>query len=267
MNDKFDLSNKVALVTGGAMGIGAAIVRGLCNLGATVVISDRNGEQGRAIADELVAKGAKAAFVSLDVTDENQWQQAIETVEQDFQRLDVLVNNAGILFHKTVDDTSLDDFKLMNSVNVEGVFLGCKHAARLMKKTATLTSRASIINISSVGGLQGMQNLSAYCTSKGAVRLMTKSIAAELGQQNIRVNSIHPGVVDTNMGKQVTEMIAQSLNVDTDAATAALHSMNPLQANAQPDDIAAAVAFLAADASNFMTGAELVVDGGTSNCQ
>ncbi len=267
LQEKFALHNKVALVTGGAMGIGAAVVRGLSDLGATVIIADRNVEQGEKLAAELMARGTSASFIKLDVTSESEWRNALETVAQDFKRLDILVNNAGILFYKTADETSLEQFHDMQKVNVDGVFLGGKYAARLMKKTATADSRASIVNLSSVGGIQGMKYLTAYCASKGAVRLLTKSMAAELGADNIRVNSVHPGVIETSMGAQVTDMVAQSLGLDNDAASAVLKSMNPLECNGQPEDVAAVVAFLASEASNFMTGAEVVIDGGTSSCQ
>lgn len=265
LQERFLLSNKVALITGGAMGIGVAVARGFSDLGATVIISDRNIEQGEKFAAELAASGAKASFIPLDVTSESEWKGAIDAVAKDFKRLDVLVNNAGILFAKTADDTSLEEFRTMQNVNIDGVFLGSKYAARLMKKTATAECRASIINISSVGGLLGMKMLSAYCMSKGAVRLLTKSMAAELGVDHIRINSVHPSVIETNMGAQVTDMVAETMGLDSETASAALASLNALQCNGQPEDVAAAVAFLASEASNFMTGSEVVVDGGTSS--
>ncbi len=135
--EKFKLDNKVALVTGGAQGIGAEVVRALSEMGAAVVISDRDVEQGEKLAAALQDKGATASFVKLDVGSESEWQAAIATVEKTYGRLDVMVNNAGILFSKSVEDTTLEQFQLMQKINVEGVFLGCKYAAVLMKKHAT----------------------------------------------------------------------------------------------------------------------------------
>jgi 3alpha(or 20beta)-hydroxysteroid dehydrogenase len=267
IKEKFLLAGKVALVTGGTMGIGAAVARGLADLGASVIITGRTVEYGENLAGELTAAGASVAFFKQDVTEESEWQAVIAAVERDFGRLDVLVNNAGILFYKTAAETSIEEFHRLQKVNVDGVFLGCKNAVPLMKKTATPESRGSIVNVSSAGGLMGIKFLTSYCTSKGAVRMMSKALAAELGEDNIRVNSVHPGVIETDMGSQVKKMFGEALHVDEAAAAAAVSSINPLQCTGQPEDVAAAVAFLASGASNFMTGSEVVVDGGTTSCQ
>lgn len=267
IKERFLLAGKVALVTGGTMGIGAAIARGLAGMGASVIVTGRSVDLGEELARDLSETGAQAIFLKQDVTDEAQWQSVVESVERDFGRLDILVNNAGILFHELAEQTSLDQYHQLQRVNVDGVFLGCKHATPLMKKTATAKSRGSIVNISSIGGLLGLKLLTSYCASKGAVRMMTKALAAELGENNIRVNSVHPGVIKTDMGSQVMQMAGGSLHVDEAEAAAAVASLTPLQCIGEPDDVAAAVVYLASAASNFVTGAELVIDGGATSCR
>ncbi len=267
LKDSFSLEGKVALITGGTMGIGEAIVRGLVEMGASVIFTGRNTDLGEKLAVELRNRGAKVTYAKQDVTVEADWHSVLDSVKTDFGRLDILVNNAGILFHKSAEETRLEEFQHLQKVNVDGVFLGCKYAAPLMKRTASPQCRASIINISSAGGLVGMKNLTSYCTSKGAIRLMSKSMASELGESHIRVNSLHPGVIDTHMGDQVKEMLGEELHLGEAEAAAAANALNPLGCTGSPIDVAAAVAFLASQASNFISGAELAVDGGTTSCR
>ena len=265
--EKFKLDNKVALVTGGAQGIGAEVVRALSEMGAAVVISDRDVEQGEKLTAELQDKGATASFVKLDVGNESDWQAAIAIVEERYGRLDIMVNNAGILFSKSVEDTTLEQFQLMQKINVEGVFLGSKYAAGLMKKHATPESRPSIINMSSLAGLSGPKTLSAYACSKGAVRLMSKSMAADLGPYNVRVNTVHPGLIQTDMGDQVKAILKDRLGLNSiEEAHAVGLAMTPLGVFGTPQDVALMVGFLASDAANFLTGAEYIVDGGIDGC-
>ncbi|MBB6521026.1 SDR family NAD(P)-dependent oxidoreductase [Pseudoteredinibacter isoporae] len=265
---QFQLQEKVALITGAAQGIGAEISRALGELGATVIVSDQDADLAESQVDNLKSAGIQAAFAKLDVTSEQEWQTTMMAIEKEHGHLDILVNNAGIMFYESVEEMSLDKFRLMQSVNVDGVFLGSKYASKLMKKHATAEQRASIVNLSSLAGLAGSSLVSAYCASKGSVRLMTKAMAAEFGADHIRVNSIHPGLIQTDMGDQVQDMLMQKAGLSSrEEAQAIGLALTPLQAWGTPSDVASAVAFMASPASNFMTGTEIVVDGGIHNCQ
>jgi 3alpha(or 20beta)-hydroxysteroid dehydrogenase len=260
---QYSLNGKVALVTGSAIGIGAEVAVALGEAGASVVISDRDPAMGEQQVAELTAKGSKAFFVKLDVSSEQDWKAAIATIEQEFGRLDILVNNAGIVMFESIDDMSVEKFRALQAVNVEGVFMGCKYASPLMKKNATAEDRASIINMSSMCGFHGNALMSAYCSSKGAVRLMSKSLAAELGPEHIRVNSVHPGIIYTDMGKGVQDMIQQRMGFESEAESKAMSvGSTPLRALGTSEDVAAPVLYLASKASNFLSAAELAIDGG-----
>jgi NAD(P)-dependent dehydrogenase (short-subunit alcohol dehydrogenase family) len=263
---QFSLDGKVAMVTGSAQGIGAEIAVVLGKAGATVVISDRDADLGAQQVSALEEQGIKAVFVRLDVTSESEWQAAINTVEQQLGRLDTLVNNAGIMFYEPVDTLSLEKFRVMQTVNVDGVFLGCKYAAALMKKNASADQRASIVNISSLAGLFGSAWMCAYSTSKGAVRLMSKALAAEYGSDHIRVNSVHPGLIQTDMGTGVQELLKARTGMNDEEATGFSLGVTPLRAFGTTQDVGGAVLFLASSMSNFMTATEIVVDGGIAGC-
>jgi len=264
----FSLEGKVAMITGSAQGIGAEVAEAFGDLGARVVVSDRDETLGSKQVAEFQERGVDAFFVRLDVTSEDEWQRAIDAVEQQHGRLDVLVNNAGVLFYDSIEEMSMDRFHFLMSVNVDGVLLGSKYAARLMKKNATADNRASIINLSSLAGLFGSSMLSAYSTSKGAVRLLTKSMAAEFGPEHIRVNSIHPGLIATAMQDDVQELLMKKMGMQSKEEAAGFSkAITPLQAFGTAGDVAAAIAFMASGASNFLTGTELVVDGGISAVQ
>jgi 3(or 17)beta-hydroxysteroid dehydrogenase len=245
------LEGKVALVTGGGSGLGAAAVRRMHAEGAFVWITDHVVAAGEALADEL---GERAVFHALDVTQETAWIEAIAAIEATHGKLDILVNNAGVGVVADIETTTLEQWRFVHSVNVEGTFLGCKHGIRLMKKTG-----GSIINLSSVAGIVGDPNLVAYCSSKGAVRTLTKAVAVHCArkQYGIRVNSIHPAFIDTPM---VGEIVATAK--DQEKARAGLARAIPLGRIGEPNDVAAAVAYLASDDAKFVTGSELVVDGG-----
>lgn len=267
-NNPFSLQGKVALVTGAARGIGADIAHVLAAMGASVIITDREREQGISVAANLATKGFEASFLPLDVTSEEQWEHVMKDIQARYSRLDILVNNAGIFAAQLVEDINIDDFRRMQSINVEGVILGCRHTAGLMKASASADNRASIINLSSLAGLVGTAGLTSYCSSKGSVRLLTKAMAAEFGAQHIRVNSIHPGLIQTDMGDMVKDLLQAQLGLPSqEAAHEVGLALAPLRAWGTTTDVANAVAFLASNASNFMTGSELVVDGGISNCQ
>jgi 3(or 17)beta-hydroxysteroid dehydrogenase len=246
------VDGKVAIVTGGASGIGRGCARRLAAEGATVVIADRDEAGGAAVAHEL---GGRHAFLALDVTDEARWTKVVaETVER-FGRLDILVNAAGIAIFSDIERTTLADWRLVNSINSDGTFLGCRAAIAAMKTTGG----GSIINLSSVAGLIGVGDAPAYCASKGAVRLLTKSVALHAARQgyNIRCNSVHPSFIATAM---VDGVVAQS--PDPAKTRKAFERAAPLGRMGEVDDVAQLVIYLASDESRFVTGAEIAVDGG-----
>ena len=242
------LQNKVALLSGGAGGIGAAEARLFASEGAAVVIGDLNEEQGRALSDEIVASGGRVEFVRLDVLDEASWKAAVAFAVQTYGKLDVLVNNAGILRNEGLLDTTVEIWDSVMGVNAKGTFLGCKHAIPEMRNAAG----GSIINISSGAGLVGSTRATAYHASKGAVRIFTKAVAVQYAPDNIRANSVHPGPIET-------PMLAGSL---VSAEGGVQPSAVPLGRYGQPEEIAYGVLYLASDESGFVTGSELVIDGG-----
>ncbi|MEC3957249.1 glucose 1-dehydrogenase [Nocardia sp. CDC153] len=241
------LDGKVALVTGGARGMGAEHVRRFVAEGARVVFGDVLDEEGKALAAEL---GADVHYVHHDVTGESDWQAAVSEATTRFGRLDVLVNNAGILRFKRIVEMSLDEFQAIMAVNVTGAFLGIKTAAPAL----TAAGGGSIVNVSSVEGFVGAAGLSAYSASKFALRGLTKSAARELGHSGIRVNSIHPGGIATPM----TASVAGASGVDGNSFFSEL----PIPRWGRPVEVSEVALFLASDASSYCTGGEFVVDGG-----
>jgi NAD(P)-dependent dehydrogenase (short-subunit alcohol dehydrogenase family) len=253
-----ELEGRIALVTGGARGIGAATGRALAGAGAKVVIGDI--VDGAGTATEI-----GGAFVGHDVTREEDWAAAIAFTRKTFGGLDILVNNAGVFWVRPIAGTSLEDFRRMQQVNVEGVFLGLKHAIPAIAERAQLwDGGGAIVNLSSVAGLVGSPMTLAYSASKGAVRLMTKAAALECAQagMKIRINSVHPGIIDTPMMVEAAQTISASSGEDVASARARLASRHPLGRLGRDSDVANAIRFLASDAAAFMTGSELVVDGG-----
>ena len=249
------VEGKVALVTGAASGLGKAAAAMLVREGARVALTDRNEAGVREVAGAL---GESARAWALDVTKEADWERVVDEVVATFGRLDVVVNNAGIGISKDIEALSLEEWRLVHSVNLDGVFLGCKHAIRGMRQSG---AKGSIINISSVAGLVGVDSLPAYCSSKAGVRLLTKSVALHCARKGygIRCNSVHPTFIETPMVDDLA-----SLTGDMAAGKARLARMIPLGRIGEPDDIAYAVLYLASDESKLMTGSELVVDGGTT---
>jgi NAD(P)-dependent dehydrogenase (short-subunit alcohol dehydrogenase family) len=253
-----DLKGRVAIVTGGARGIGAAVARALARAGAKVVVSDVN--DGGEIARQI-----GCAYVRHDVTSEEDWSAAIAFARSTFGGLDILVNNAGVYFARPIATTTLADFRMMQQVNVEGVFLGLQHAIpAIAERAQRWDGGGAIVNISSVAGLVGAANTIADNASKGAVRLMTKSAALECAQLklNIRVNSVHPGIIDTPMMTGGIAAIAQALGTDEEQQRARMVRLHPVGRFGRDTDVANAVLFLVSDAAAFMTGSELIVDGG-----
>ncbi|MCC7258495.1 MAG: glucose 1-dehydrogenase [Gammaproteobacteria bacterium] len=265
MEPAVHVRGKVALVTGAAKGIGAACATLLAEQGAAVLVADVDAVAGREVAGRIAAAGGRAEFLSLDVTREADWVRAIDTALARFGGLDVLVNNAGIAIVRTLLETTLDEWRRVHAVNVEGVFLGTKHAVEVMRPGGRCGRGGSIVNLSSVGGMIGAEGLSAYCSTKGAVRLFTKSVAIECGRARwgIRVNSVHPGNTDTPMFRQELEdMRAKGAVASVEEAMQFYMDMQVLPEIGQPRDIATMVLYLASDAARFVTGAEFVVDGG-----
>ena len=257
------VDGKVALVTGAASGIGRACAERLAAEGATVVLTDV--ADGAAALEAIQAAGSKAEFLTQDVTAEDAWVQVIAAIKARHRRLDILVNNAGIAVSGSVLEMTLADFQKQTAVNVDGVFLGCKHAIPLMRESG---GGGSIINMSSVAGLKGSAILAGYCATKGAVRLFTKSVAMECANAHdgIRVNSVHPGIIETPIWDSImTGQLGANIGP---ARSAALDTMAeagvPLGFKGLPSDIADGVLWLASDESRYVTGAELVIDGGFS---
>lgn len=260
----FSLAGKVALVTGAGRGIGAEIARTLAAAGAAVMLTDIDPagvEQGAA---QIVSAGGRAASMKQDVTREADWEQVVAQTVARLGGLDVLVNNAGVESMSFVTDTSLDEFRRIMAVNVDGVFLGIKHGVRAMRPGGGAGRGGSIVNLSSAAGFIGFPGLSAYCASKGAVRLLTKATAMECAalKTGIRVNSVHPGIVKTQMGDSVMGgMVRLGMVPDAATADAAMAMAHPI-GTAEPRDVANAVLFLASDASRKTTGSEQMVDSG-----
>lgn len=244
------LAGKVALISGGARGMGAAEARLFAQEGAQVVIGDVLEAEGKQVEADIKASGGEALFVRLDVTSEADWQQAVATAVRQFGKLNVLVNNAGIGGGGLVEHTTVEEWDRVMEVNAKGVFLGTKTAIPAMRQAGG----GSIINISSQLGLVGVDNSSPqYQASKGAVRLLTKATAIQYAKDGIRVNSVHPGPIVTPMtaGRRADPQ-QYALTV----------SRIPLGRYGQPEDVAYGVLYLASDEAAFMTGSELVIDGG-----
>ncbi len=247
------VKGKVAIITGGAGGLGKAQALLLSKEGAKVVITDINEDEAKKVVGEINKQGGEAIFIKHDVTSEKEWSEVIRRTLERFGKLDILVNNAGVNLWKKIEDTSLEEWRWLMGVNLDGVFLGTRCAMGAMKKSGG----GSIVNISSVAGLVGTLDTSAYHASKGGVRLFTKAAALECSKAgydyNIRVNSVHPGVIKTAM--------VDGLLKDEDKRKDAL-SWHPIGRFGEPEDIAYGVLYLASDESKFITGAELVIDGG-----
>jgi NAD(P)-dependent dehydrogenase (short-subunit alcohol dehydrogenase family) len=251
-----DLKGRVALVTGASRGIGAAAARALASEGARVIVSDV--ADTTALAAEIGGLARRQ-----DVTLEADWEETMAFSAREAGGLDILVNNAGLFIMQPLADISLEAWRRVHAVNVEGVFLGCKHAAPLLaERAATRSGGASIVNLSSVAGLTGSAGGSCYSASKGAVRLLTKSLALEFAPLKIRVNSVHPGVIETDMGAEVVSRVSQARGVGHNEARVMTAGLHPLGRLGAVQDVAAAIVFLASDRASFVTGSELVVDGG-----
>ncbi len=246
------VKGKVALVTGAALGLGRAAALMLAAEGARVVVTDMRDVEGEAVTEAIMHAGGEAIFFQHDVAKPEDWTRIVASTVRRFGGLDILVNNAGVALGASVEDTTLEQWRALMSVNLDGVFLGMREAIPVMKARG-----GSIINLSSIEGLIGDPNLAAYNASKGGVRILTKSAALHCAPYKIRVNSIHPGYIWTPMVENYLKGQA-----DPAAGKTALEGLHPLGHLGEPDDIAFGVIYLASDESKFVTGTELVIDGG-----
>lgn len=252
------VAGKIALVTGAASGLGEAIARKLAEEGATVVVADVDDAAGEGIAERARAAGGAAEFRHLDVTLEADWLREVAALRGRHGRLDIAVNCAGISLPRSFpSETTFEDWRRVLSVNLDGVFLGTKHAVAAMQ--AGSPPGGSIINISSVMGMVALPGIAPYVASKGGVRTYSKSVALSCAEQGlrIRVNSVHPGFIDTPLLRR-----AMAQQGDADRMRRQYDALQPVGHVGEPDDIAYGVLYLASDESKFVTGAELVIDGG-----
>jgi NAD(P)-dependent dehydrogenase (short-subunit alcohol dehydrogenase family) len=245
----FDLRGKVAIVTGASRGIGESIAVELARNGADVVVSDII--SGEDVVKKIKKLKRRVIYVKTDISNRRDVENLIIETMKKFRKIDILVNNAGIFKSAPTIKFSEDDWNKTIDINLKGVFLCSREALKYMRRGG------SIINISSVAGICGYAQSAAYCASKGGIRLLTKSLAAEFGPQGIRVNSIHPGVIETAMTQGILQDEKTKQN---------MLSKIPLKRTGTPIDIAGPAVFLASDASSYMTGAEIVADGGWVSC-
>jgi NAD(P)-dependent dehydrogenase (short-subunit alcohol dehydrogenase family) len=252
------VKGKIALITGAASGIGRACAERLAQEGALVIVTDVQEIAGQETVNLIGAAGGLAEWHRLDVTREDEWHALISDVADRHARLDVLVNNAGVALGAPVTRQSVEEFNLQLMINVTGPFLGCKHAIPVMQQQGG----GSIINISSTAGLRGSPGMAGYSASKGAVRMFSKAVANEHAKDNIRVNSVHPGLIETPIWETVD---SPSSPRGTMPDLAAMSSrLVPLAVKGIPADIANGVLWLASDESRYVTGSEMVIDGGLS---
>jgi NAD(P)-dependent dehydrogenase (short-subunit alcohol dehydrogenase family) len=263
------VKGKVALVTGAASGIGRASALLLAKEGAAVIATDVQDDAGRDCVAKIKKEGSDAIFLHHDVANEDAWISVIAETKQRFGRLDVLVNNAGIAISTLITDMSLADWRRQQSINLDGVFLGVKHALPLMRASGG----GSIVNISSLAGLKGSAGLAGYCATKGGVRLFSKAVAMECAaaRDHVRVNSVHPGIIETPIWANIANGMpgeASALKSQAGANAPDLDALSsmivPTGEKGLPEDIAAGVLYLASDDARYVTGTELVIDGGMS---
>jgi NAD(P)-dependent dehydrogenase (short-subunit alcohol dehydrogenase family) len=260
------VQGKIAIVTGGASGIGAACAETLAREGATVFVTDIDEPRGNTVVAAIEGAGGQAVFLSQDVTDEGRWREVVAEIERHYGRLDILVANAGIgIMVASIVEMSLENWRRQTAINLDGVFLSVKHCLPLMRKSGG----GSIVMTSSIAGLRGSATLAGYCATKGGVRLFAKAIAMECAslRDGVRVNSVHPGIIDTPIWQKIRPDLAAEgsngpLNIEEHGRRGA-----PLGRVGTPQDIANGVLFLASDAASYITGAELVIDGGITGGQ
>ena len=243
------LEGKIAVITGGADGMGASHCRLFSKEGASLLVTDRREEPGQKIVDEIVSGGGKAVFVGQDVANEDDWKKVAAATMEHYGKADILINNAAIASFKSAKDATLDEWNLIMDVCAKSIFLGCKYMLPAMQAAGG----GSIVNISSTSGIAGMPTQAAYQAGKGAVRLLSKSIAVDYAKYNIRCNSVHPGAVRTRGTSRVMQ---------NPGFLDAMLTSTILGRVAEPIELSYPVLFLASDESSFVNGAEVVVDGG-----
>jgi len=262
---EFDLKGRKALVTGGARGLGAGMAQALAKAGAAVMIGDVLNDLGRETAQTLQAAGGKVAFVPLDVTDEAQWEAAVAATVQELGGFDILINNAGIEVTALVADIDPTELRRMLDVNIVGTALGMKHAFRAMRPGGAAGQGGAVVNIASVAATIAFPAIAGYSATKSAVDRLTRVGAMESGKlgYGVRVNCVYPGLVPTDMGmKLANDVVSAGLFASPEAAVGAIVEQTPLGRLGTAADMADAVVFLCSDASRFVTGAGLPVDGG-----
>ncbi|UYN93889.1 MAG: glucose 1-dehydrogenase [Enhydrobacter sp.] len=252
------VQGKVAVVTGGASGIGEACSQTLAREGAAVLVTDVDDALGKGVVERILKSGGKARYQHQDVRDEAAWPGVITEAEKHFGRLDIMVANAGIGIMSPIETMTLADWQRQQAINLDGVFLSIKHAIPAMRKAGG----GSIVLMSSIAGLRGAPYLAAYSATKGGVRLLAKSVALEHAADNIRCNSVHPGIIATPIwGKIPTGAEGNRRNAPIDPAERSA-AITPLVRVGEAQDIANGVLFLCTDSANYITGQELVIDGG-----
>ncbi|MGI9346214.1 MAG: SDR family NAD(P)-dependent oxidoreductase [Gammaproteobacteria bacterium] len=267
MSDNTDMKGKVALVTGAASGIGASTMQLLAKRGATVVGTDLQHEKGMELVRKIEATGGSALFLEQDVTDEGNWDAVVNHIMDRYGELHVLVNNAGIGVGGDLLEFTLEQWRELFAVNVEGVFLGTRYCLPHLAASGS----GSIVHISSVAGLEGMGNLSAYCATKGAVRLFSKAVAKECAgkQMPVRSNSVHPGIIDTPIWAPLLDDESLRANMSQLGNEVSVQGVAALSVPGgqagTPDQVAEVIAFLASDASSYVSGGEFTVDYGLSS--
>ena len=259
------VEGKIALVTGAASGIGRATALLLAQEGATVVVTDVQIDKGLGVVAEIEAAGGRACFLAHDVTEEEQWRAVVGETQARFGRLDILVNNAGIGYTGSILEMTIERWRRQMAINVDGVFLGVKHGLPLMRLSG---AGGSIVNVSSISAMRPSASAAGYNASKAAVRQFTKAVALECAaaRDGVRVNSLHPGVVETAIWDTMLDTTEDGSNNRPRTATldAAVGNTIPFGYRGTPEDMARGVLWLAGDESRYMTGAELVIDGGRS---
>ena len=261
-----NLKGKNAVVTGGSKGIGKSVCLALANAGANIFILDINKEEGLKTVEEILKFNVEAYFFSMNVADENEWINFITFLEAKSKSIDILVNNAGIWLGKEINNVTIEEYQKLISINLTGVFLGIKHLTPSLKDAGEKTKfGSSVINLSSVAGLVGSQLDPLYSMTKGGITTFTKSMAIYFGKKEypIRINQVHPGIIETDMGKQVAEArVNQNPNMTEEESYSSGVIQTPLGRLGTSQEVANTILFLSSDEASFMTGSSLVVDGG-----
>lgn len=258
-----ELCGKIALVTGASRGVGAETARQLARGGATVILAARSREQGETVAQLICADGGNAEFIQLDVTSRDSWCALVAHVMERHGALHILINNAGVHIARALENCSETDFYKQVETNLKGVFLGCQTTLPLLRESAAHCGDAAIVNVSSIAGLVGVANQTLYNMTKGGLQLFSKSLALELAPQGVRVNCVNPGMIENDMGDALVEqLVNEQMFADTESASRYLHRQIPLRRFARSGEVAKAITHLANPSSSYMTGTEMVLDGG-----